>query len=373
MKVYGWAAILALALVTVGCSQSNHFVYAVGSRTNSVLGFRAAGNGTLTVLSAGFPTDAQPVSMVLNPAAPFAYTANFSGDNVSALVVDTTNGTMKEATDPVTGDVLLPQDTEGNNPVALGISANGQFLYVLDQAATPVLGSPGKVQANITIFAIDGENGGLDFLNFSPVGTPAGTVSLPVSLAVAPNSSFLYVADLAQAIIAGFTINSDGSLTPMPSTFTAGPAPTFLTIDPQSKFLYVADQVTNQIFAFTIDPSTGALSPVSGSPFAAGSVPVCLAMDSAGVFLVSANSGSNNISAYSVNTTTGALTEISGSPFTTGTTPVFVIVDATNSFVYVADSASDDIAGFAIANGTLKSIVGSPFVVATSPGWLVSR
>ena len=370
MKVYRWAAVLALMLVTIGCSQGNHFVYAVGAQTNSVLGFKEAPNGTLTVLSSGFPTDAEPVSVVVDPAAPFAFTANFTGDNVSSLVIDTTNGTMKEATDPTTGALLLPQAT-GNSPVALGITANGQFLYVLNQGTTPAAAG---VQASISIFLVDGINGGLSFPNFPPVLTPAGPTSLPVSMAVAPNSSFLYVADLAQAAIDGFAIGPDGNLAPIAgSPFTAGPSPSFVAIDPQSKFLYVADKGTNQIFAFTINPGTGALAPVSGSPFAAGSTPVCLAIDSAGVLLVAANSGSNNISAYSLNSATGALSEIGGSPFTTGTTPVFVTVDATNSFVYVADSASDDIAAFAIANGTLKSVLGSPFIVATSPGWLVAR
>jgi 6-phosphogluconolactonase (cycloisomerase 2 family) len=375
MKVYGLAAVLALMLMTIGCGHSNHFLYTVGPKTNSVLGFKQASDGVITGLSSGFSTDAEPVSLFIHPSGQFAFTANFSGGNVSLFTVDTQKGTFRAATDPTSGSLLGPI-TAGNNPIVVGGTTNGQFLYVLNQG-TPVPNPPPTgpplFAGTISAFTVNTADGNLVPLTNNAT-FPTGGVGRVVAMAIAPNSKFLYIADVVQGTIAGFLISSGGVLTAMPgSPFTAGPNPAFIAIDPEARFLYVADNGTNQIFGLTIDPNTGALSPISGSPFAAGSKPVSLAIDSAGVFLVAANQGSNNISAYSITRTTGALSPVSGSPFATSTAPVFVTVDATNSFVYVAGSVSNDIVGFAINQGALKSITGSPFPVATSPGWLASR
>jgi hypothetical protein len=51
--------------------------------------------------------------------------------------------------------------------------------------------------------------------------------------------------------------------------------------DAQS-FAYVANAHSNDVSAYKIDITTGALSPVSGSPFAAGSAPFSVAVDPSG-------------------------------------------------------------------------------------------
>src|SRR5262249_57736517 len=112
-----------------------------------------------------------------------------------------------------------------------------------------------------------------------------------------------------------------------------------MTIDPKGQFLYATDSAGNQIFAFSIQ-SSGALTPVAGSPFAAGTQPVSVAVDSTGTLLYSANEGSNDVSAFKISS--GALSPVAGSPFPTAgsgvvtpSQPVFVTVDTTNGFLYV--------------------------------------
>ncbi len=374
MKVYSLAGILALMLGTIGCGAgSGRFLYVVGPGTNSVLGFKQSPSGAITALTTAFSTDSSPVSVVVHPSGQFAYVANFNGQNITLFARDSSKGALTTSKDPTTGNVLGPFAVTGS-PIAMAMNPNGQFLYVLIQTATPVPGNPGQVQASIFAFTVDGTSGNLTAISGSPFHTPAGAVSVPVSIAVSANSKFLYIADSAQGTVAGFVISSTGALSPVQnSPFALGTAPAFVAVDPQAKFLYVAALTANQILAFTLDANTGTPSPISGSPFAAGTRPVSLSIDSTGVLLVAANQGSNSVSAYSINTGTGALSQTTGSPFATGTTPVFVTIDSTNRFVYVADSGSNDITAFSLSNGTLKNVTGSPFNITSSPVWITSR
>lgn len=375
MRLYSLAAVLVLMLGVIGCSKSGRFLYAVGPGTNAVLGFQVSARGSITELSSGFGTDSIPVAFVVDPSGMFAYAANFSGGNIS-LFDRSGKGTLTASTDPNTGLALNPVNV-GANPISMAMNLSGVNLYVLSQTCTlpstaPVAGTAPCISG----FGIDSTTGNLNPLNNSPYFTTltAKSGSVPVSMAIAPNSKFVYFADPAKATVGGFLINGDGSLTAMTgSPFSVGTAPSFVIVDPQAKFLYVADPPTNQIFAFTIDPNSGAPTSISGSPFAAGTNPTGLAIDSTGDLLLAANKGSNNVSAYSLNGSTGGLTQISGSPFTTGEGPVYVTVDSTNNFVYVADSGSNDIAAFSLSNGTLNVIEGSPFNIATSPVWLTSH
>jgi len=53
-----------------------------------------------------------------------------------------------------------------------------------------------------------------------------------------------------------------------------------------------------------------------------------------GQFVYVANASSNNVSGYTINPTTGALTAISGSPFAAGRFPTSMAVDPTAKSLY---------------------------------------
>ena len=84
-------------------------------------------------------------------------------------------------------------------------------------------------------------------------------------------------------------------------------------IDSAARFVYVVNEFGNSISAYRID-SSGALTPISGSPFPAGRVPIQAALDPTARFLYVANRGSSDISAYSIGSN-GSLTPVAGSPF----------------------------------------------------------
>jgi 6-phosphogluconolactonase len=51
-----------------------------------------------------------------------------------------------------------------------------------------------------------------------------------------------------------------------------------VVVDPTSLFAYAANSNDNTVIAYTIDPKSGALAPLSGSPFATGLIPVAMAI-----------------------------------------------------------------------------------------------
>jgi 6-phosphogluconolactonase len=55
--------------------------------------------------------------------------------------------------------------------------------------------------------------------------------------------------------------------------------PTSVAVDPSGKFAYVANAGDNTVSGYTINPATGALTAIAGSPFAEGAEPFSVAVD----------------------------------------------------------------------------------------------
>jgi 6-phosphogluconolactonase len=125
--------------------------------------------------------------------------------------------------------------------------------------------------------------------------------------------------------VLAFTIDSStGALTAVPASpfpisanSTGVPQLSQIVVDPSGKFVYVALTSTNQVAAFAV-ASTGALTPVLGSPFAAGKGPLALTIfdnASGNNFLYLSNALDGTVSGYSVDASSGVLTPLGGSPF----------------------------------------------------------
>jgi 6-phosphogluconolactonase len=102
--------------------------------------------------------------------------------------------------------------------------------------------------------------------------------------------------------------------------------PYTVAIDPLDRFVYVVNEGSNNVSAFALDATSGALSPLAGSPFATGINPSSLTIDPRGNFTVVTNAGSNTVSVYGIDAASGALTPSSGSPFATGTSPSAIAI-----------------------------------------------
>jgi len=302
-----------------------------------------------TAVSASVGSIAGSAALTVAPPVPgqarFAYVANDGDSTLSAYRIDgstgllTTNGTIN------LGD--------SNHPVALASDPLHKFLYAGNLNNSSMSG-----------FAIDPAAGTLSSLLGSPFSTQA-----PWAIAVHPSSKFLYVASGPGSVL---VYSLDGSGTPafISQTNPASGGTIALAIDPLGKFVYTANVNANTVSAYGVDPSTGALAPVLGSPFAAGSNPVSVSVHPSGRFLYVPNVNGQSVSAYIVDSSSGALVPITGSPFSVEQGPKFVTLHPSGAFAYVLNLNSNTISAFAVdsTTGALSPVPGSPFTIADGVG-----
>jgi hypothetical protein len=233
----------------------------------------------------------------------------------------------------------------------------GQTLYVASSAG------------EIFAFTVNSD-GSLTSLAGSPFAAGMGLSHLAV--ANFTDANYLYAAnsDDPNGSISAFTINSDGSLTPVAgSPFDTVPngGPEGLNVG-EGNVLYVALKNTNAVAGFSIN-ADGSLSPLAGSPFSAGKGTSSLAGCSCapGGFLFATNNLAGSISAYSIDAATGVLTQISGSPFL-ATTPSGDILFVEGE-LFLPDASSNAIGGFVpdLSNGVVSPAPGSPFPAGSGP------
>jgi 6-phosphogluconolactonase (cycloisomerase 2 family) len=115
--------------------------------------------------------------------------------------------------------------------------------------------------------------------------------------------------------------------------------------------LFVLDQTENQVEVYSINPVSGQLTPIAGSPFGLplNAAPSDFLLDGARARLFVANTGLNSISVFSV-AANGVLTPVAGSPFAlTGQEPVSLALEPNEGFLYAACRGSDQIAALTVA------------------------
>lgn len=212
----------------------------------------------------------------------------------------------------------------------------GRFGYVVYTGSNNVAG-----------FAINAASGALSAIP----GTPFAIVA--DSLAVVPGAAFAYTSSM------GFRIDAvTGALIELTG---GGPNGTPVAVDPKGRFVYALSQggVTGPccpqlpgpgaVAAFGVNPDTGALTAVPGSPFVVGIGPQSFAFDPHGKFVYVANggsihlgSGSSSVSAFAIDPATGALTPVAGSPFPYGGAAEgnSVVIEPSGTFAYVAGGTS---------------------------------
>ena len=219
-------------------------------------------------------------------------------------------------------------------------------------------------------------------LSTGALGSPAtsGGPHSSWSVVAAPSGKFLYVSDTPMDAVDGFSVNStSGALTPLPgSPFSlgnpSGSATGGLAIEPGGKFLYATDTNATNVVGFSINSSTGSLTPLTGSHAMTGSGPLGEVVDPQGKFLFVANSGDATLSSFAINSSNGALTPVPGSPFSTfpGDGPQFLAVHPSGKYLYTdlpgPQGGMNFLGAYAIgANGALTPVSGSPYALGNFP------
>ena len=198
-------------------------------------------------------------------------------------------------------------------------------------------------------------------------GAPFPVDHSVTAVAVHPSGTLIFATRDEQHTgdgVAVFQLQSNGSLSPAPgSPYDTQIGPQALVVDPSGKYIYVADS-TSYIDAFSIDETTGALTPLPGSPFpipvpgncAYGtSFPLDI-IDPAGRYLYTADAWMDSISGFAVAGTNGTLTDVAGPSWadnggsnvpidcqTCVTNPISLAIDGSGKFLYGVNSDVEDI------------------------------
>jgi len=142
------------------------------------------------------------------------------------------------------------------------------------------------------------------------------------------------------------------------------------TVPPSSRFLYLstynggANFVPGGIYAFGVDATTGALSPVAGSPFSpTADGEIAISRDSKFLYTSDGTGSTAQLWAFAINLD-GSLGPVSGSPFTTPEPLGFLVTNPTSDFLY-ASGFSGAVMIFAIDPATgaanlISSVNGAP-------------
>jgi 6-phosphogluconolactonase (cycloisomerase 2 family) len=280
----------------------------------------------------------------------FSYVTNAADNTLSAYSVDATTGALAAVGTPI---------ATGASPQAI---VDVEFSFISapppDDTRYVFVGNGGS--NDVSVFSVVNTTGALTAVPGSPF--PAGIN--PQAMVVDSVFSDLYVANAGSNNVSGYSIDSGtGALTPMlPATFATGKNPTSIVMG--GRFVFVANHGgSNDISAFSTDIAPGGivLTPIARSPFLAGGNPLSLAVGAGGKFLYSANPDATKptISGFRIDSTTGALSPLSGSPFRLPVSQ-YMAADQTGAYLYVTSGAT--IAGYAIdaTTGALTALRGFP-------------
>ncbi len=270
----------------VALSGDGRFLYSINFATDgSIAAFSIEVDGSLArVPGAPFVTTEPTRWLVTDPAADFLFAIAYSGD-LTVYAIDSSTGAL----------------TAQSGVAALGsplvITPDGQRLYQI---------SPSQIFE----FSIDPATGALKPLAGSPVAIQTNTFG-PGDAAIDPSGRFIYVTNLS--VFTGFggpmyawSIDPQtGAVSPIPPfSPTAGPQAS-VAVDASGKYAIVTTVVTsktgpNCLAVLGIDPTTGMLSQVPGSPFV-GDCGVLVA-DSSEPYIYD---GSSGVTVYLLDETTG--------------------------------------------------------------------
>lgn len=245
-----------------------------------------------------------PHAVAIDPSGRFMYVAaDIVNGSVAAFAIDRASGEPS----PLPGS---PFATGGTLPTPIVIDRGGRFLYVGQ--------SVGSFDGSIAVFAIDAATGALSHIPGSPFanvvnggrmaalalspdgrflftgGSALATYSLDPTtgaptrmtsragyyygLAVDPTGRFLFGVNDSDGLLHGYAIAANGALAPAGTPQPIGAVTRAISaIKVVADLVYVGNSATGGLYGFRIDPASGALTPVAGSPLAGDPVPSVLA------------------------------------------------------------------------------------------------
>ncbi|MFA0964587.1 lactonase family protein [Roseivirga sp. BDSF3-8] len=297
-------------------SADGDFVYAVNElhedKEGAVSAFRFdKEKGVLTHINTKPSGGGDPCYVSLSRDGSLLFVANYSGGNLSVISVRE-DGSLGEVLQTVqhSGSSVDKSRQEGPHVHGVYPHPGKNLLYVTDLGTDEVITypyfpgrkeplatdqkmvyktSPGSGPRHIlirgnTAYLVKEMGGELEVLdvdekghlshreNYKLYGESYNGKNQAAEVRISPDGKYVYVSNRSRAdTISSFSVNEDGTLTPVEIVASGGDTPRNFILSPNGTYLLAAHQDSHTIVVFTRNPETGTLSPTgetyrSGSP-----------------------------------------------------------------------------------------------------------
>lgn len=226
------------------------------------------------------------------------------------------NGTLS----PIPGSPFITGG-EARFGSGIAISPTSNFLYVSNGVA------------KIDVFSIDPQTGVIVSISGSPFETGSGQIG-GLSLAITPDGKFLYAANPTTSLIVGFSVNVNGSLTPLPGFPVQTHSPVGLKMSPNGDFLFVSENFSAAVRVYSV-ASSGGLTLLYFSLLHADCDNVALAINCAGDLLF-AGTDCGEFFVFNV-APNGSLMPVSGSPFNSQVLLHRILLNSRGNLLFLTD------------------------------------
>lgn len=217
---------------------------------------------------------------------------------------------------------------------------NGKIVYVAE------------VGSGIQAYDLETTTGAL-----TPRGSAIAIADLEL-LAGTPDGRFLYASAATSLSVLGYSIGSDGALTPLaggiPMHQRSGAKGSSLDFDASGKYLAISLNDNAGVDVLAVDSTSGALSPLSGAPYPTSGDATRSTFSPNGRFVYTVTS--NGLVGHAIDASTLAVTPLT---LPMMTFPKAVSIDPTGSFLY-AESDGGTLIWKIGADGTLTTQGSSP-------------
>jgi 6-phosphogluconolactonase (cycloisomerase 2 family) len=305
---------------SVSVEPTGQYVYVADFLAQSVSQYTIGSTGLLAPVGSGtVSTGTRPNYVTIDHANKFAYVANYGAGTISQFSISN-DGTLAALTPATVSNGAT------TFPSSITIDPSNKYAYVTNWGGDTV--NPLTTPSTVTPYNVNVDGTLTAMTNVPTIVTGGG----PNVIVVDPLDRFAYVVNAGNNSVSQYTLRSDGALIPVVvggtavPTVAAGVKPFGLTVDPTSHYLYVANAGDGTISQYSINQTSGALTAltpasvqsINGSSTSGVS---SVSIDPTGTYLYAPNRGTvvgyqGSISQFAINPTTGALT-----PLTTPTVP----------------------------------------------------
>jgi 6-phosphogluconolactonase len=283
-------------------SQDHSLLFAVNSGSGTVSSFHLV-NG-LPVLIDHEPTDgAFPVAVAEHNGTIYVLNAGGNG----AIVAFRVDGPGRLHEIP---DSIVPLTAPNDGASSISISPDGSTLVVIEKGPNNIDTFPIRPDGTLGAVVVNHSvTPGVFAAIFAPSGVLLVSENQPNGIDVSSTSSY--------------NIHADGKIQAISQSVPSfGDGNCWNAITPNGKFVYVNNAATSTIAGFSVD-ANGSLTPIAGTILATepkGAANLDMSISGDGKLLFSLNSGLGNVSVYQINAN-GTLTklgDIDGLPMSAG-------------------------------------------------------